>query len=260
MKPLSILPALSLALTLSLAPVGTALGDPVIRAVTYPGTVEKPVGNVAYTAPAFPELKRHIPFEGRDRNYYLWMPDGPSNDPRPVIVLLHGAQRTGASMIDMWKDVADRHGVILVAPDALGQSWSPAADSPAFLGTVLQDAHGISPLDGRAVYLFGHSSGGILATLYANRVGQLWAGVGIHAGILDPKAVVAAPDAPPIRHYLGTKDHLFPRSGAEASAKALSDAGHEMELVMIKGHTHWYYAIGPHLAEDLWTHWQPAGG
>lgn len=227
-----------------------------VETIPYPDGVPQAGGNVSYTAPEFANLKRSITYEGQARSYYLYAPQSAAGAPRAAIILLHGAQRSGRSMIDMWLKTANRHNVILIAPDSFGPSWSPAQDHPNFLITALRDAHAQMPIDPTQVYLFGHSAGGILATLYANRLGTPWRAVATHAGTLDAAQVVPAQVAPPMRHYLGLNDHLFSGRAAQSSAQALSEAGHDVELVMIRSHTHWYYNIGPHLSEEVWQYWQ----
>lgn len=237
---------------------GTPKGSLAIETIPYPTDVARAGENVSYSAPAFSELRQSVSYEGQARSYYLYAPKTQTSSSRPVIVLLHGAQRTGRSMIDMWRNTADRHNAILVAPDSFGASWSPAEDHPNFLMTVLRDAHTKAPIEPSKIYLFGHSAGGMLATLYANRVvGSPWRAVATHAGVLnDAQIAPAQTTAPPMRHYVGLNDHLFSGRAAQSSAAALSQAGHDVELVMIRGHTHWYYIIGPYLSEAVWQYWQ----
>lgn len=227
-----------------------------IETLPYPAGVARPGATASYDAPDLSALRQTVTYDGASRTYYLHVPDTASPGPRPVIVLLHGAQRSGASMIHMWQDVADQHGAVLVAPDSFGPSWSPVEDHPNFLMTTLRDASARAPLDASRVYLFGHSAGGIIATLDANRVGTPWRAVATHAGTLDPANIAQAETAPPMRHYVGTNDHLFPGRAAQLSAQALAEAGHDVELRMIRGHTHWYYEIGPHLSVEIWDYWQ----
>ena len=233
------------------APAARAAGELAIRRVPYPHGLEPPRGAVSYREPETPGAERRtLEVEGRRRTYHLYAP-GAASGPRPAILLLHGARRTGRSMIDMFRGVAEAHGTALVAPDSLGPSWSPRDDGPGALLALLRDAAMRTPLDASRLHLFGHSAGAILATLHANRVPGLWRAVVTHGGVLDAASVTAAAQpAAPIRAYLGARDHLFPVSGAQAMARALSAAGHRTELVVIEGHTHWFYGIGPRLAEE----------
>ena len=57
---------------------------------------------------------------GKARAYYLFVPDKLTKDhPAPLLLLLHGSGRNGASLTDKWKDLAKKEGIILVAPDAI---------------------------------------------------------------------------------------------------------------------------------------------
>lgn len=64
-----------------------------------------------HTLPDAPWARVYIP-----RNY------DPSR-PAPVVLLLHGSGDRGRTMISAFADLADREGVILVAPDSQSYSW-----------------------------------------------------------------------------------------------------------------------------------------
>jgi predicted esterase len=49
-------------------------------------------------------------------------------------VLLHGSGRNGLSLVEKWKDLASKEGIILAGPDAANPNvWSPSEDGPDFL-------------------------------------------------------------------------------------------------------------------------------
>ena len=61
--------------------------------------------------------------------------------PRPAIVLFHGSGRTGESMVDMWREVAERASVVLVAPDFEGvEGWDRGLPDPRVMLDALNDA------------------------------------------------------------------------------------------------------------------------
>jgi hypothetical protein len=45
---------------------------------------------------------------------------------------------------------------------------------------------------------------------------------------------------------------LFSADSARASGEAMAQAGHPTELLMIPGHTSWYFQIGPRLSHTTW--------
>ncbi len=51
-----------------------------------------------------------IAFEGRERTYYLDVPDRAQSGPVPLVVLLHGSGGNGLFMAQQWKDIAAREG------------------------------------------------------------------------------------------------------------------------------------------------------
>ncbi len=51
----------------------------------------------------------------------VWYDYAPSaGSALPLVILLHGAERDGLSLIEMWSETAKRHGIALLVPDARG--------------------------------------------------------------------------------------------------------------------------------------------
>ncbi|MFB9149805.1 hypothetical protein [Roseovarius ramblicola] len=176
----------------------------------------------------------------------------PGEAPAPVVVLLHGAGRDGLSMLEMWQRVGRTRSVVLIAPEAAGQTWSAGDLDAGRIAAMLDDVAGRRAIDRGRVYLFGHSDGARLAALLLNRGIGPWRAAALHAGYGPAGHYLPNPEAAPLRLYLGARDHIFSVAGARASAAALAAAGHETELHLIPGHTHWFYEIGPALAADAW--------
>ena len=194
---------------------------------------------------------RHTGWNGlHKRVWYEVVPEGRSD--MPLVILLHGSGRDGLSLVEMWKDVAAREGVALLAPDGIGNEWSfSEADAP-FLAMVVDrmaQAHGI---DRNRVYLFGHSAGAVYGQYLLNRVEGPWSAAVLHAGYAPTKIMRPPMTAKPFRLYLGTKDHIFAVENARTTAKTLATMGHDTELMLIPGHTHWLYQVGPQIAADAW--------
>jgi acetyl esterase/lipase len=81
----------------------------------------------------------------------------------------------------------------------------------------------------------------------------LWQAAAVHAGFAGGVRVGAARAAAPFRVYLGSEDHIFSVAAARESAEAMAAHGHPAELLVIPGHTHWFYEIGPDIAEHAWA-------
>ncbi|MFX0546865.1 PHB depolymerase family esterase [Roseovarius sp. S1116L3] len=195
---------------------------------------------------------KHAAWRGPNRRvWYEVSPKriGPST---PLVILLHGAGRDGLSLIEIWKDVAAREGIALLALDSIGSSWRLEDADPAFLVSLVDKMvahHGIDPA---RIYLFGHSSGAFYAQYLLNRVDGPWAAAALHAGYAPSNALQRPATPKPYRLYLGAEGHIFSVETARALGRGLAEVGHDNELVIIPRHTHWLYQVGPQIAADAW--------
>lgn len=62
-------------------------------------------------------------FDLRDGAVGYIPPSIPQGTRAPLLVLLHGAGREGAEMVERFRTEADRHGIILLAPKSAGATW-----------------------------------------------------------------------------------------------------------------------------------------
>lgn len=183
----------------------------------------------------------------------VWYGLGPSGGPpRPVIVLLHGAGRNGASMIDMWQDLAARQDIILVAPDARATHWSLVTDGPMFLAALLREAGTHYPVDTGRLFLVGHSDGGAHAMRIANLGGGPFRAVVTHSGHSNRLRMIPALSPVPVHSFVGDADVAFTVDSSRAALEHLARAGHPTSLTVIPRHNHWYYGIGKSLAPLMW--------
>lgn len=142
--------------------------------------------------------------DGAARRWHLQAPR-PADALPAAIVLLHGAPgRDGRAMLDMWRGAGD---VLLIAPDSADpRGWSGAADGPAFMAALLEDAARVHPFDLERVFLMGHSAGAIQATGLANRDGP-WRPWPSMAASCPASGCDPGPTAPPssCRSATGTR-------------------------------------------------------
>ncbi|MBT8154397.1 dienelactone hydrolase family protein [Epibacterium ulvae] len=183
--------------------------------------------------------------------WYHYAPDGTS--PAPLVILFHGSGRDGLSVLDMWKDVAAKEDLILLAPNARGRSWETSDFTLSTLNKMLEITDLHRPVDRDRIYLFGHSNGGGFVTLLVNRFDGPWKAGVTHGGFASSEHISAQKEAKPFRIYLGEKDHIFGVDAAEQTARAMARAGHSVTLQLIPNHTHWLYKIGPRIARDSWA-------
>ena len=201
--------------------------------------------------------KETIVSEGKKRTYYLYVPKNvqPSS-PVPLLVLLHGSGHVGLSLAEKWDKLAEKEGVIIVAPDSADSAlWSVPGDGPAFLHELVESIKTKYPINKKRVYLFGHSGGATFALLMSLYESEYFAATAIHAGALPPEATVLidlAKRKTPIQIQVGTVDDFFPLAIVRATRDLLNTRGFSVQLIEIPGHNHWYYDLAPKINQDAW--------
>jgi len=199
---------------------------------------------------------------GKARAYYLFVPDKLSKDqPAPLILLLHGSGRNGFSLVDKWKDLAKKEGIILVGPDAINsEMWSSPVDGPDFLHDLITELQTKYPIDPHRLYLFGHSAGACFALYMALYESEYFAATAIHAGSLNSEDLVIVKRARrkvPIYIAVGTVDRSFPLADVRATRDMLNSNGFDAQLTEMPGHDHWYYDLAPKINAAAWNFLKP---
>ena len=119
---------------------------------------------------------------GRERSFYLHLPPALIPTRRyPLVVLLHGHNNNGASILHQTKmeAVADRFGFILAAPNGTGRlgrvglTWDVGTccgsaqaqhvDDVGFLAALIDTIAAVFPVDRAHIAIAGFSAGGMLA-------------------------------------------------------------------------------------------------
>ena len=241
--------------------------EPSVEIIETNGSVEieelspspQPSGNyTGYTEPVG-KFKKHKFRQGfTKRTYHTYLGENAAADtPRQTVVLLHGSGRTGVSLLDMWKETADLYDLYLIAPNSYqSNGWSTFTSPRDFFQSLIDHAGEEALINKEEVYLFGHSAGGRLATKLAAKQSLPFRAIATHAGFESAddlgKLELGLPKQIPISFYLGDDDHIFKVDAAEGTANKFANAGHDVRLFVIPGHTHWYYSIGPNLNKLIW--------
>ncbi len=199
--------------------------------------------------------KELITSGGRERAYYLYVPST-AKGPAPLIVMLHGSNRTGVSLVEKWKDYAKKEGIIVAGPDSSNLSgWGSPQDGPDYLRDLVEELKSKYPINPRRVYLFGHSAGASFALHMSLMESQYFAATAIHAGALssqDMGLIELAKRKIPISIQVGDSDDFFPLKIVRATRDALKDAGFPVELIEIENHDHWYYDKAAKFNQTAW--------
>lgn len=201
--------------------------------------------------------KETITSGNKQRTYYLFVPkDSGSAKTLPLIVLLHGSRRDGLSLVDKWKDLAEKEGILLAGPNSIDSSrWAWPDDGPGFLRDLIEDLKLKYPLSARRVYLFGHSAGASFALQMSLVESEYFAATAIHAGALSPEGYSMTQYAKrkiPMAIWVGDRDAFFPLALVRATRDALVSHGFSLELTEMPNHDHWYYDLAPKINRNAW--------
>lgn len=201
-------------------------------------------------------VKETITSNKKQRTYYLFVP-ATAKASAPLIVLLHGSGRNGMSLVEKWKDLASKEGVIIVGPDAEGGGgWSEPRDGPDFLHDLVEYLESKYSINPRRVYLFGHSAGAVFALIMSTVESEYFAATALHAGAFrspdEFKTISNATRKIPLAIWVGTVDPFFHLADVRATRDAFRANGFTIEVTEMPGHDHWYYDLAPGINHDAW--------
>lgn len=201
--------------------------------------------------------KRSIVSDGRTRIYYRYVPPGvTAARPAPLLVTLHGSGGNGWSLVYKWRKFAEKKGIVLVGPDSTNSEiWNIDNDGPAFLHDLVEETRRDLPIDGRRIYLFGHSGGAVFAIEIAALESEYFAAAAVHAGALESQyhsVFQYASRKTPIFLIVGTRDVLFPLPSVRATRDALAERGFPVELRELWNHNHNYYLRSGEINRYSW--------
>lgn len=201
-------------------------------------------------------VKELMKSNGKTRVYYLYVPSTVKTS-APLVITLHGSNRTGVTLVEKWKDYAKKEGIILVGPDASNlQGWNSPNDGPDFLYELVEALKAKYPVNARRVYLFGHSAGAAFALHMSLMESEYFAATAVHAGALrsdeEMNLIRLAKRKIPISIQVGDSDQFFPLKDVRATRDALKDAGLPVDLIEIENHDHWYYDKASKFNQTAW--------
>jgi predicted esterase len=202
--------------------------------------------------------KEALESQGKKRTYYLMVPDSAkSSASAPLIVLLHGSGRNGLSLMEKWKELASREGVIIAGPDSRdSQGWQIPGDGPGFIHDLVEALRAKYQVNPRRIYLFGHSAGAVFALNLSMMESEYFAATAVHAGSWRSEGELSTRDyakrKTPLAIIVGDRDAFFPLPSVRATEAALKERGFTIEVKVMKGHDHWYYDLAPQINRDAW--------
>lgn len=201
--------------------------------------------------------RERISWNGKERIFYLYVPTEAGADQKlPLVLTLHGSGRNGETLVSRWKEKAENEKIVLAGPDSADSvHWTSPADGPLFLHDVVEQVRTKASIDGRRIFLFGHSAGAVFALQMAALESEYFAAAAIHAGALQPRYFnlfdFAARKIPYI-FWIGTRDRFFPLEEVRATRDALKSRGFPVEYSEIPGYTHDYSSRSAEINDAAW--------
>jgi len=166
--------------------------------------------------------------------------------PCPVIMALHGGAGHGRLFLWTWLREARSRGLILVAPTAVGDTWSlmdPEVDTAHLAGILanLRDRYAVDPA---RLLLTGMSDGGTFTLLSGLDADSPFTHLAPVAASFHPMLLTMSDPARttglPVYLVHGALDWMFPVSVGRTASRALAAAGARVTYREIEDLSHTY--------------------
>jgi len=198
--------------------------------------------------------------DAQELSYYVFVPKtlaAPGS--APLLVLFHGSGRNGSTLVEPWKKLAEKEGIVLVAPNARDpRQWQVPLDGPALVCSLVDELRQALPvIDSRRIYMFGHSAGAVFVLGMAMLESEYFAAAALHAGAFRSPEEFANLDAAtrqiPIAITVGDNDGYFSVEDTNATVAGLKRAFIPVTLQIIRNHDHNYYMISDKVNAWAWS-------
>lgn len=152
--------------------------------------------------------------------------------PAPLIVALHGAGGTAMQMLDLLQVQAERHGMIVLAPESRGSTWDVIrggyGPDVAFIDRALTKIFQLHPIDPARIALSGFSDGASYGLSLGVINGELFDHIlAFSPGFMAPTSTA---DTPRIFVSHGIHDEVLPIDPCSRRiVPALRRAGYDVE-------------------------------
>jgi poly(3-hydroxybutyrate) depolymerase len=133
-------------------------------------------------------------------------------------------------------------------------AWSDT-EGPVFFRDLVETMRATGRIDGRRIYLFGHSAGGHHSIDMGLAESEYFAAVAVHAGALthDRDLMTGFADRKiPIAMWNGTNDKVVPIGTVRQVRDYLVGKGFDVKLTEVPNHTHDYYSRAGEINQAAW--------
>ncbi len=185
----------------------------------------------------------HMSRGGYHGGFSWYVPEYYSSDQAwPVIVALHGGSGNGRDFLWSWLREARRHGYVLVAPNALSDTWSE--DDDQGLLQILSWLSQRYRLDRNRILLTGLSDGATFTLLFGLAHPRVYRALAPLCGVLHPGNEIVGnlgrASGVPIYLVHGALDFIFPVALARHARDTLAAAGAAVEYRELADMSHTY--------------------
>lgn len=164
--------------------------------------------------------------------------------PAPVVIALHGGRGNGLDFLWSWLPAARSHGVVVIAPTALGETWAITdddIDSPNIARMVDAVEH-VQALDRSRILLTGMSDGGTFSYVSGLVEGSIATHLAPYSASFHPMLLeFVSPErvaALPIRLTHGARDWMFEIDMARTAAAAFQSKGADIDFHELPDRAH----------------------
>lgn len=200
-----------------------------------------------------------IEFNGSHYSYAVFVPSThDATHPMPAILLVHGAGGNGLDFLNLWRDFAQKSGIILVAPTLPSGDRGAELESqvPQMFRDLMEIVKKQWNVDPQRIYLFGYSAGGYFTFDTAMMDSTYFAAAGVFAARITPDfewIVQKAQRKMPIALYVGDHDPFFSLEQTRGTRDLLRANGFTVHYVEILNQNHNYPAISDRVNRDAWA-------
>lgn len=212
------------------------------RARADAAAVEKTGRLEARPAMRDPSASPLAPGEGKlefgDRFTLIYVPTTFRADvPMPLLMFLHGTGGKAKYVMESWKNMAERHGFILLVPENEVPTWHlrklPAGSDPVLIDNALAYVFARATIDPHRIVLAGHSDGASTAMSVGLLNGDLFS----HIMMFSGSSVFGAKGIGKPRLFIahGHQDDVLPFDNAKTIADRLAALGYDVTFRDFQG-------------------------